>query len=300
MVPRIVRTEAVCGTLFRTLLNKRPEGAVHSVFEHAVNLDTDTGMITILCKGRGLQPFSCRTAETVSFLSEGIERGDPVSADSSGIRIGGKLFMSFSGAQQTDLSVAGAFPAGCPAGAVRPDPEPLLKVLREIGDEDGLSNLAVDIPHNVYADLLSPRLPEFYRAMDAKDPEAAGKAAGRIAGCGVGLTPSSDDLLNGFFSVMQVRARIDNDPVLSETVSRAAASAAGKTNRISGTFLLQAGGGQLSEDVLNLLKLLFSGSDADRIREAALRVAAFGSTSGTDTLTGIALAILHTSNWREN
>ena len=299
MVPRIVRTEAVCGTLFRTLLIKRPKGEVHSVFEHAVNLDTDSGMISILCKGRGLQPFSCRTAEAISFLSEGIEKGDPVEADAEGIWIGEKLFVSFSGVRQTDLSVAGAFPSGCLAEVVRPDPEPLLKVLREIGDEDGLSNLAVDLPNNVYADLIRPRLPILYRSIEARDPEAAELAARRIAGCGVGLTPSSDDLLNGFFSVMHVKARIEEDLLLSQTISRAARAAAGKTNRISGTFLLQAGNGQISEDVLSLLKLLFSGSDPDRVREAALRVASFGSTSGTDTLTGIVLAIIHTSIWRE-
>ena len=98
---------------------------------------------------------------------------------------------------------------------------------------------------------------------------------------------------------MHVKAQIEGDLLLSQTISRAALAAAGKTNRISGTFLLQAGSGQISEDVLSLLKLLFSGSDPDRVREAALRVASFGSTSGTDTLTGIVLAIIHTSIWRE-
>ena len=98
---------------------------------------------------------------------------------------------------------------------------------------------------------------------------------------------------------MSAKAQIEGDQMLSRTISRAASAAAGKTNRISGTFLSQVGNGQISEDVLYLLKLLFSRSDAERIREAALRVASFGSTSGTDTLTGIALAIIHTSIWRE-
>ena len=299
MVPRIVRIDAVCGTLFRTLLIRRPKGTVHSVFERAVNLDTDIGMISILCKGRGLQPFSCRTAEMISFLSEGIGRGDPVEADAEGIRIGEELYVSLSEVRQVDMSVAGAFPSGCIAEDVRPDPEPLLEVLREIGDENGLSNLAVDLPRNVYADLIDPRLPVLYRSIEARDPEAAERAAERIAGCGVGLTPSSDDLLNGFFSIVSAKAQIEGDHLLSRTVSLAAAAAAGKTNRISGTFLLQVGNGQISEDVLSLLKLLFFQADADRIREAAIRVASFGSTSGTDTLTGIVLAIIHTSIWRE-
>lgn len=299
MVPRIVRIDAVCGTLFRTLLITSPKGEVHSVFERAVNLDTDIGMISILCKGRGLQPFSCRTAEMISFLSEGIHTGDPVKADGEGIWIGEDLYVSLSGVQQVDMSVAGAFPSGCFAEVVRPDPEPLLKVLRVIGDENGLSNLAVDLPGNVYADLINPRLPELYRSIEAKDPETAERAAERIAGCGIGLTPSSDDLLNGFFSVMQVKAQAEEDYLLSQTISRAAVAAAGKTNRISGTFLLQVSKGQISEDVLHLLKLLFYGSDADLISKAAFRVASFGSTSGTDTLTGIVLAIIHTSIWRE-
>ena len=72
-----------------------------------------------------------------------------------------------------------------------------------------------------------------------------------------------------------------------------AARAAQKTNRISGAFLLQSGAGYVSEDVLRLLQLLCSDSDAQQIERAAARVAAFGSTSGSDMLTGIVLAIIH-------
>ena len=42
-----------------------------------------------------------------------------------------------------------------------------------------------------------------------------------------------------------------------------------------------------------LLALVCSGADGQRVRDAAARVAAFGSTSGSDILTGIVLAIIH-------
>ena len=145
----------------------------------------------------------------------------------------------------------------------------------------------------MYAAFLRPRLPQLFAAVAAGEAAQAGEAAAAIAGCGVGLTPSSDDLLTGYMAMLHALSAIG---VLGDVVpmTRAIASrAAQRTNRISGAFLLHSGEGYVSEDVLRLLALLCSGADGQRVRDAAARVAAFGSTSGSDILTGIVLAIIH-------
>lgn len=275
------------------------DGEVLSAFSHAVNLDTPAGLVSVLTRARCLQPMGCVVEPAGSFEQGAFAPGMRARLTGRELRIG-DAEIALAGATPTDLSVRGAL---CPDGdAVAVDPQkhrlslrpaPLLAVLASGRGEDGLSALVTRGKSNVYADFLAPRLPRLFAAVAAGDAAEAGEAAARIAGCGVGLTPSSDDLLTGYMAMLHALSAIG---VLGDVVplTRAmAARAAQKTNRISGAFLLQSGAGYVSEDVLRLLQLLCSDSDAQQIERAAARVAAFGSTSGSDMLTGIVLAIIH-------
>ena len=221
--------------------------------------------------------------------------GAPARLTERTLAVGG-VAVALDGAQETDLSIARALGRASHGGAEkeRPpslDPAPLLSALAPGGD--GLAALVTREEANVYAAFLRPRLPQLFAAVAAGEAAQAGEAAAAIAGCGVGLTPSSDDLLTGYMAMLHALSAIG---VLGDVVpmTRAIASrAAQRTNRISGAFLLHSGEGYVSEDVLRLLALLCSGADGQRVRDAAARVAAFGSTSGSDILTGIVLAIIH-------
>lgn len=275
------------------------DGEVLSAFSHAVNLDTPAGLVSVLTRARCLQPMGCVVEPVSSFEQGAFAPGMRARLTGRELRIG-DAEIALAGATPTDLSVRGALCPDGAAAAVEPQkhrptlrPAPLLAVLASGRGEDGLSALVTRGKSNVYADFLAPRLPRLFAAVAAGDAAEAGEAAARIAGCGVGLTPSSDDLLTGYMAMLHALSAIG---VLGDVVplTRAmAARAAQKTNRISGAFLLQSGAGYVSEDVLRLLQLLCSDSDAQQIERAAARVAAFGSTSGSDMLTGIVLAIIH-------
>lgn len=275
------------------------DGEVLSAFSHAVNLDTPAGLVSVLTRARCLQPMGCVAETADSFPQGAFAPGMRARLTGQELRIG-DAEIALAGATPTDLSVRGALCPDGAAAAVEPQkhrptlrPAPLLTVLASGRGEDGLSALVTRCKSNVYADFLAPRLPRLFAAVAAGDAAEAGEAAARIAGCGVGLTPSSDDLLTGYMAMLHALSAIG---VLGDVVplTRAmAARAAQKTNRISGAFLLQSGAGYVSEDVLRLLQLLCSDSDAQQIERAAARVAAFGSTSGSDMLTGIVLAIIH-------
>ena len=275
------------------------DGEVLSAFSHAVNLDTPAGLVSVLTRARCLQPMGCVVEPAGSFEQGAFAPGMRARLTGRELRIG-DAEIALAGATPTDLSVRGALCPDGAAAAVEPQkhrptlrPAPLLAVLASGRGEDGLSALVTRGKSNVYADFLAPRLPRLFAAVAAGDAAEAGEAAARIAGCGVGLTPSSDDLLTGYMAMLHALSAIG---VLGDVVpmTRAmAARAAQKTNRISGAFLLQSGAGYVSEDALRLLQLLCSDSDAQQIERAAARVAAFGSTSGSDMLTGIVLAIIH-------
>lgn len=275
------------------------DGEVLSAFSHAVNLDTPAGLVSVLTRARCLQPMGCVVEPAGSFEQGAFAPGMRARLTGRELRIG-DAEIALAGATPTDLSVRGALCPDGAASAVEPQkhrptlrPAPLLTVLASGRGEDGLSALVTRCKSNVYADFLAPRLPRLFAAVAAGDAAEAGEAAARIAGCGVGLTPSSDDLLTGYMAMLHALSAIG---VLGDVVplTRAmAVRAAQKTNRISGAFLLQSGAGYVSEDVLRLLQLLCSDSDAQQIERAAARVAAFGSTSGSDMLTGIVLAIIH-------
>jgi len=120
------------------------------------------------------------------------------------------------------------------------------------------------------------------------NPKTAAEAAYSIAGCGIGLTPSADDFLCGVMAsvLASAIARGEQNEWLPLTAAMAERTAP-RTNLISAAFLRQAAAGQLSSDVLTLIRTLYSSVLSLRLPSAAMNVIAFGETSGTDILTGI-------------
>ncbi len=286
--------KAICTLLYERLHDAALGGTVLSAFEHAVNIETPAGLVSILTETRCLQPFAVRAA--CGTLQAHFAPGEQVLINADTLRTG-RTAISLETAATVDLSVAHGMQSAI-AGHSREhhsalDPAPLLSVLASGGESDGLSALVTRLKSNVYADFLRPRLPRLFAAVAAGKAAEAGEAAAAIAGCGIGLTPSSDDLLTGYMAMLHAMSAVGVLENIAPVAREIAGRAAQKTNRISGAFLLQSGEGYVSEDVLHLLRLLYSDSDALQIKQAAMRVAAFGSTSGSDMLTGIVLAIIH-------
>ena len=144
------------------------------------------------------------------------------------------------------------------------------------------------LPDNPYVRYAADRIPALFAALRQRDAEAAGEAAYSIAGCGIGLTPSADDFLCGVMASVLASAitRGEQNEWLPITAAMAE-RAAPRTNLISAAFLRQAACGQLSSDVLTLIRTLYSSVLSLRLPSAAMNVIAFGETSGTDILTGI-------------
>jgi hypothetical protein len=121
--------------------------------------------------------------------------------------------------------------------------------------------------------------------------EEAAQAAADCAGCGMGLTPSSDDLLSGYFTTLHLRFRAKHLFDAKAAITRMAQAAAEKTNQISATFLLHSGEALANTAVCDLFRSIFTFMDIAAAKRAIDRVLTIGSTSGADMLTGIVLAL---------
>lgn len=299
------RAARICRRLCEALAGESIPGELHAVFAHAANIETGLGLVSVLSQGRSLQPFSILLDTQSAFPAMGWERGMPLRMDASGICGGsGAVLADLSGAEPVELSLYERLKPRL--NSCYPLFDTLLDWLNEHASGEGLAYLVTRRGRNAYTDFIGPRIKELFDAIDGPDPERAAAAAARIAGCGPGLTPSSDDMLCGVMATLNAYAAGDMTPAPTLALTQAMAKAAAqKTNRISAAFLKQCGDGYAGEDLIRLLEAMCFGAKPSAVYEAAARLGGFGSTSGEDILTGIVLAITYHKNeiihiWRED
>lgn len=288
---RIVPT-AVCSRLLLLAKEAPHSGTVHSVFDHAVNLELEgrEGLVGLIAEPKTLTPYAVSVRTGRPFSQAGVRAGMAASVADGRIAIPqAEIEIDCSAVIAVDLSLdsIAVSPTGAPRGAQAGS---LTNVLKESDAGDSLAPLATGAGENSFTRFLAPRFFDLAYAIKAEDETAAVEAAGRFAGCGMGLTPSSDDLLTGYFAALRLLSR-ERRANLPNLIQKAAAAAAKKTNRISATFLLQSGEGLVNRSVYELLLVMFQGAAEETVRAAARNVLAIGSNSGADLLTGIALAL---------
>ena len=289
------RVSDFCRFLYSNLNETTLECRVHSVFNKAVNFSFNGEIITLLSTGRMLQPNSFILNEVLNFedlelsanMVAGLNRNGLTVYD-AGIRI------DYAEARLTDLSIFINGPYIIPE-----DMEHRVKLLTlylaDNSKPNSICSLVTNREPNKYSKAIEPYIPELAYAFAVYNIELAEKISAKIAGCGVGLTPSSDDFLTGFLSAYAVISFVkerDSEKILA--ISRKAGyAAAARTTEISAQFLRQSGNVMTSQAVLKLLKALFSESYYDSLLSMACQIMSFGATSGADILTGILYCVKH-------
>lgn len=282
--------EAISAQLFELLPQQPEPAAVHSVFRTSANLLYQGQLVTLLDDTRPLYPCAVRLGGPLPALAA----GEPVLLCRERILFPRSGFtVTLDRAQVTSLSLLSP-----PSTLQQPHPaaaEALRETILTRGKPEGFAPLLTmlvaspsPLPDNPYVRYAADRIPALFAALRQRDAEAAGEAAYSIAGCGIGLTPSADDFLCGVMAsvLASTIARGEQNKWLPITAAMAE-RAAPRTNLISAAFLRQAACGQLSSDVLTLIRTLYSSVLSLRLPSAAMNVIAFGETSGTDILTGI-------------
>lgn len=273
-----VRAMKICASLWGSLHQEPGPASLHSAFQHAANLSAGAGMLTLLSPGKGLQPGSAVLERAMDFSRLGAYS---LTIGRDGIFADGAKLISFQQAQRMELRPGEALPP--------PGSESFILNFLSGRRGTGLVCLAFQEADNPWAEFLSHRLLAFRRAVWSGEAGSACYAVRRIAGCGPGLTPSSDDWLCGYLAALPPAFRRDG------TAALLAETAAAATNDISANLLRWAGKGYFSEDILALKRCLCrGGGEAERLT-AMERVASFGSSSGCDFLTGFYFGLLDTN-----
>ncbi len=270
----MVSCSVVCSSLMEELCGKEYGLQVHSVFHQAANFSSPIGFVTVLAPQKGVQPFSAVLKHPYSFEDmpkRGLRIGE------KGIFRNEEKLFSFEGAESRSLKL------GHRPSWKAESPERLLAFLRHY-KEKGLVEMAFGGQGSIYAEFLAPRLKRFRTAARQKEEGQLIESAWQMAGCGVGLTPSSDDLLCGYLAGIWPAWP-------QELVRRVANRAAARTNDISRALLCQAGTGRFSWDVLQVLCCMEEECTDGQLGSALEKVASFGSSSGCDFLTGLYFGI---------
>lgn len=265
----------ICANLKEKLNEQSMDISIHSVFHSAANFSTPVGMVTILSAEKGLQPYS--VVLDSPFLFEKLQ-GDNFRISEAGISQSDVLVISF------ELAVSKKLFLDHKPEWTAHSAKNIAEFLRK-HREQGLTELVFGQCTDVFTKFLFPRIETMRKAVREKREEAIIQSVRRMAGGGIGLTPSSDDFLCGYLAGMSELGKSD----LSERMMRAAAEC---TNDISASLLLRAGEGLFSNDVLKLISCLEAGVEGAILEDALRRVAAFGSSSGCDFLTGLYFGIM--------
>ena len=282
----------VCKRLYALSCKQMYTGTVHSVFDHAVNLEfvDRFGLIGLIAEEQTLTPYAVSVRGNYSFPEAGIRTGMAAFILQGRITIPeAGIALNLNSADPVDLSID-SIDSLCNQKSADALLKKISTALQGTEQESGLAPLIIGGENN-YTRFLRPRLERLFSAVSARDDAAAIEAAGKIAGCGMGLTPSSDDLLSGYLLTLRLLLRQQGRAQGNMLMQHMAQAAAERTNRISGTFLLQSGEGLANAAVYILLRVAGRPSEAETVDRAIQRILEIGSTSGADMLTGIALAL---------
>jgi hypothetical protein len=292
---------AVCKRLLCLSNERALYGAVHSVFDRAVNFEMENraGLIGLIARGNALTPYAVSVRTERPFSQAGVRAGMAAAIRDGGLSVPeAELEVDLIAAEPVDLSVDSiALPYR--SGAAEALFERILSALADADAEASLAPIVMGGRGNAYTKFILPRLEQLSAAVSVEAEEAAALAASRVAGCGMGLTPSSDDFLAGYFTTLHILLRARGRDQLRGMIPRMAQAAAKKTNRISATFLLHSGEGLCNAALCDLYRAVFQYQDEAAAQRAIERVLAIGSTSGADMLAGVAFALRQNNGGNE-
>lgn len=270
-------------------------GRVHSVFRHAVNfLMEDDCFVTLMLSGKPLCPegivvspdvFLKQTAGMLQLSADGLlpfMQGEAVCLKENWL-LSKAFTIDLNGAESVELSLPGcAVFEGVQQRLTRWLPEQLDKhglltgLRRDVCcDHENISSFRESL-------LETLSLADLNRAVRI---EIFSRQLNQFIGLGEGLTPSGDDFLVGLLWALWV-GEADRLPGF-DTFLYAVQSTLHKTNDISAQMLWFAMHRRFTEPLVALARV----SDPMECTGAFKRIAAFGHTSGFDTLCGLLVGL---------
>ena len=294
-----IKAKQICRNFFRLLpLQYHLTASVHSVFAHAVNIQTEFGLCTLLCNN-SLRPYSVVLGNAADFEGWGFNKGACLFLRADKIWSNTTPLISLKNAKSVNLKMPKNLR---PIDRFAQKLDILAQSVYHSGRHQGLapllSSASFPIDENHYSLFLRPRIAGFCLAMRGNNLENIRSCTAQIAGCGPGLTPSADDFICGFLSVWAACETLAGGGKLAEKkIKTAAAEAEKHTTSVSASFLRHCAEGLYPLDTLAFVRALFGKCDLQAFPRLCEKIIQSGSSSGADYLCGAYYALLeHSTN----
>ncbi len=254
------------GKIARRIAEKSEIGTVIGVFSQGIYCKVRNEIILFHCKKWGYVPFGLGL-ESFSAFSEEVSAnaGDSVILTENTLTMSGKTF-------DVELSCEVPTPFAPSSDADEERLDKIFKYIREHGSEAGILDL---IKKNRIG------------CKDAIRELAKGDigAASKLIGLGRGLTPSGDDFLCGYFTVLNARG------VLAVSLRESIYDNLSRTTQISGAYISAVLGRRYFTIYDRAVKAIYSDGDFKKDVDFVLSM---GASSGTDTMVGALVAARYT------
>lgn len=270
-------------------LDDCPNGRVHSLFDHSLNLRFGERLVHVADGRYGRLPFGLiLRGDDAQMLLRCLQPGETVYWDGHICFWGRGLAIALDGIQPYDLFLPeqqGTLPAGSKAALV----DRLLAEKRA----SGLGFTAGDAVDHLDGKWCAKHscLTDIRKAAAGLAPNLTDSIVRYFLGRGVGLTPGGDDFLVGFLAATWAAGKLQPN-FINTFKSLVSAEGAHLTTDISAEYLYYAGQRQFASPLHDLMNALFVG-DLPQITARADIILANGHTSGLDTLLGVLTAIYH-------
>ena len=254
-------------------------GRIHSLYRSSVNLLLDNGCFcTLFAPIDDEGPGGIILKTEIEFTSPRwrLEKGLPVRAEKGRLLLGG-----------LEADAAAGEPFSC---AIEPAEHPIssAEALRGLRRLEAMAK-PLSAPHcsDELENELRRRGEELKAALLTGDGTGIDSAAKRLAGLGIGLTPSGDDMLTGCLAALLYCLGAEDPRVkgLRDAMGRLF----DRTTFISGRMLEAACEGRVRSSLRETLEALCS-EGGGKLKAALKAVLAVGASSGYDMLRGVHIA----------
>ncbi|WP_092589974.1 DUF2877 domain-containing protein [Acidaminobacter hydrogenoformans] len=305
---KVLRVSEDCLSFFADGSGEK-HGEIHAVFDRAINVRFQDGtLMTLVSSALDLAPMTCQVS-MASFKQSGWTQGTSVVVEAERLSIGSDC-LDFKKALIWAAELKSAdLPEILPRSLMHQRLEQFITVLLDKGKPEGLlpylcrtscvphpKNCMRDGAANPYVTFIQGRLDQFvlaYRDGSESGDAKVMTAFSRIVGFGPGLTPATDDFVAGFMaaSLWAPYGKFMERRLLVQRNQKLAVLARDKTTFVSESMLAHAAHGRIAQKYRSLLELLCYGFQGN-LETATLKALDHGDTSGTDFLTGAAVALI--------
>ncbi len=270
----VSHTEFVtAGSIARRFAMQHAAGEVCGIFSHALYCTFGDAVLLLHGSEWGEVPFGIAARDIVAFRAVLTAReGDAVAFTAEGLRIGQQLFAC---ALKAPVRAA-------PAQPMLPTAE-RIRVVEDYVHAHGSDAGILDCIRGNRAHA-AESVQTLSAALRENDGDRAAAAAVRLIGLGRGLTPSGDDYLCGFFTLLAAAERGGIGAVrAAKSCTDAVLRNLARTSRISGAYLQNALCGEYFTVYDRAARALLAREDPTPHCDFVLGM---GASSGTDTLCG--------------